>query len=99
MFALSENDLHGTILGCGDGPASFNAELTARGGRVISFDPIYTLPAAEITRRVEQTYDPIIDQVKRNPDAYVWDEFQDPDGLGEHRLATMLRFLADYESG
>jgi hypothetical protein len=31
MFALSEEDLSKRILGCGDGPASFNAELTRRG--------------------------------------------------------------------
>jgi hypothetical protein len=28
MFSLSESDLKKTILGCGDGPACFNAELT-----------------------------------------------------------------------
>ena len=30
MFALSEADLAGVILGCGDGPASFNTEATTR---------------------------------------------------------------------
>jgi hypothetical protein len=29
MFALSEGDLGGRILGCGDGPASFNAKAIA----------------------------------------------------------------------
>lgn len=31
MFALSDEDLGRTILGCGDGPASSNAEATQRG--------------------------------------------------------------------
>jgi hypothetical protein len=31
MFVLSEDDLATTILGCADGPASFNAEATRRG--------------------------------------------------------------------
>ncbi len=31
MFALAEVDLEKRIVGCGDGPASFNAELSARG--------------------------------------------------------------------
>ncbi len=35
MFSLNESDLTKTILGCGDGPASFNAELTKAGGNVI----------------------------------------------------------------
>ena len=41
MFALSERDLGLRILGCVDGPASFNAVLTRRGGSVVSVDPIY----------------------------------------------------------
>ena len=31
MFALSDDDLTLRILGCGDGPASFNAEANRRG--------------------------------------------------------------------
>jgi hypothetical protein len=31
MFSLTEADLSRDILGCGDGPASFNAEMTDRG--------------------------------------------------------------------
>jgi hypothetical protein len=29
MFNLTASDTNGVILGCGDGPASFNAEMTA----------------------------------------------------------------------
>lgn len=32
MFNLTKEDLGRRILGCGDGPAGFNAELTKRGG-------------------------------------------------------------------
>ena len=45
MFDLRPDDLKGRILGCADGPASFNSELTRRGGRVISADPLYELSA------------------------------------------------------
>ncbi len=38
MFALTDSDLEKRILGCADGPASFNAELTANGGSVVSCD-------------------------------------------------------------
>jgi hypothetical protein len=41
MFALSDAELHLRILGCADGPASFNAESTRRGTAVISIDPLY----------------------------------------------------------
>lgn len=99
MFALTDEDLSGNILGCGDGPASFNAEATARGRRVVSCDPLYAFSAGEIERRVEECYDRVISQVKKNLDGFVWDYFRDPDHLGACRLAAMRRFLADFEPG
>ena len=45
MFDLSAADLGRRILGCGDGPASFNAELTAQGGRW--FRSIHSMPFRE----------------------------------------------------
>ncbi len=52
IFNLSEQDLACRLLGCGDGPASFNAEATAKGYSVISCDPIYALSHREIEQRV-----------------------------------------------
>ncbi len=40
MFALETQNFGRRILGCGDGPASFNAELSPRGGAVVSVDPL-----------------------------------------------------------
>lgn len=101
MFALSEADLQGRLLGCGDGPASFNAELTELGKprRLVSVDPLYLFTGPEIASRVEQTYETIISQVKRNPHRYVWSYFSDPDALGAARLKAMQIFLNDYERG
>jgi hypothetical protein len=99
MFALTGDDPAGAVLGCGDGPASFNAEATALGHRVVSCDPIYAFPAAEIERRVGECYDTVLSQVRQNPDGFVWTHFRDPDHLGECRLAAMRRFLADFERG
>ena len=48
MFDLGAQDLGKQILGCADGPASFNAEMTARGCRVVSCDPIYVFTDHEI---------------------------------------------------
>lgn len=99
MFDLLPADLAGRILGCGDGPASFNAELTAEGRQVISVDPIYAFSSDEIRTRVDATYDSIIGQVKLRPERYIWREFANPDMLGAARLAVMEHFLADYEAG
>jgi hypothetical protein len=99
MFALSEADLAGRILGCGDGPASFNAEAAARGHAVVSCDPIYEFSADEIERRVSDSYVKVISQVKQSADAFIWTFFRDADDLGQHRLAAMRTFLADFERG
>ena len=59
MFNLSETDLNAKILGCGDGPASFNAEMTKLGYSVTSFDPIYQFSAQQIEERIEAVYDTV----------------------------------------
>src|SRR5262245_8544638 len=48
MFALTDADLSGRILGCGDGPANFNAIATRRGLKVVSCDPVYRWNADDI---------------------------------------------------
>jgi hypothetical protein len=99
MFGLSGEDLSGRTLGCGDGPASFNAEATSAGHAVVSCDPIYAFAPAAIRRRVEETYETVLAQVRLHPEHFVWEFFHDADELGRHRLAAMHRFLSDFDRG
>jgi hypothetical protein len=99
MFSLSATDLSAKILGCGDGPASFNSEMTELGHSVVSIDPVYQFSAEQIEQRVRATYEPVISQVKQNSSRYIWKNFQDADELGKARLNAMEKFLLDYESG
>lgn len=99
MFDLPKANLEVQILGCGDGPASFNAEMTALGHSVVSVDPIYQYSAEQIKQRVQETYEPVISQVKQNSHRYIWKNFHDADELGQARLSAMKRFLLDYEAG
>ncbi len=99
MFALRSVDLCGKILGCADGPASFNAELTARGGRVVSADPLYAHSAAEIRSRIADARDRVVANTRRNLGAYNWDVITSLDALEALRIAAMERFLADYDTG
>jgi hypothetical protein len=99
MFALSSDDLALRILGCGDGPASFNAEATRRGMAVTSCDPIYRWEAVQIRERIVATYDQIIDQTRRNRDEFVWSSIRSIDELGQVRMAAMEAFLDDYRQG
>ena len=53
MFALEEKELGGRILDCGAGPASFNAELTEKGGAVVSCDPLYECSVCSIEDHIQ----------------------------------------------
>lgn len=97
MFSLSTDDLRKRILGCGDGPASFNAELTKRGGNVVSIDPIYKFPARDILERIEETYDVVIEQTKNNMNEFAWKSIKSVDELGSIRMKSMMSFLDDYK--
>jgi hypothetical protein len=99
MFNLVDADLNRRILGCADGPASFNAAMYQRGHRVISCDPLYQFSAAQIQARIDATYETVIGQTRRNQERFVWDSIPSPDALGEIRMAAMRDFLADYDQG
>lgn len=99
MFALGETDLRSAILGCADGPTSFNAEASRRGYRVVSCDPLYRLDAEEIRNRIDSTFERVMEQTRRNRDEFVWDTIRSVEELGQVRLDAMLAFLADFEEG
>jgi hypothetical protein len=99
MFALTEDDLQSTILGCADGPASFNAEATRRGANVVSCDPLYGLELNQIQDRIAATYHDVLDQTQRNADEFVWDTIRSVEELGRVRMAAMQLFMEDYEEG
>lgn len=99
MFGLDEADLRCRILGCGDGPASFNAELSAQGRSVVSVDPLYAVSAAAIERRIDRTFTEVMEEMCRNQDDYVWTHVPSIEELGRRRMTAMRRFIADYPRG
>ena len=99
MFALDAAAVEKHVLGCGDGPASFNAELTVRGGRIVSCDPLYVFEADAIRRRIEGVRQPMIDAAEAGRDRFVWNCIRSPEHMAELRMAAMDRFLADYAAG
>jgi hypothetical protein len=72
MFALSSDDLAGRIVDCAGGPASFNAEATAAGCRVVSCNPLYRWSTDQIRRRIRETTEVIVEQTRRNQQEFVW---------------------------
>jgi hypothetical protein len=99
MFALTDLDFERKIIGCGDGPASFNAEATRRGARVVSIDPLYRWEVDQIEARIAATSAEIIEQTRKNADEFVWTSIRSIEELRRLRLAAMKDFLADFVAG
>lgn len=99
MFVLTEDDLGRQILGCGDGPASFNAELSQRGGHIISIDPIYIFDVDQIKSRIAETYEEVMAQTRNNKNEFIWEAIPSVEELGRIRMSAMETFLDDFDAG
>lgn len=99
MFSLNDRDLQSSILSVADGPASFNAEGTAKGYNIQSVDPLYEFEGAEIKDRFYAIRDNVIQQVGDSQDDYVWSYHSSPAALCQTRTEVTERFAADYGLG
>lgn len=99
MFRLDRSAKDLRILGCADGPASFNAELTKLGGSVVSFDPLYRYSGEQIRARFEAGVEEVMSQVRAAPDHWVWKFHRNPEDLERNRRLALARFLEDYDHG
>lgn len=99
MFDLSAADLASHLLGCGDGPSAFNAGVTARGGDIVSVDPIYRFTRLQLHQRIAETRQLVLQQLRLNQTDYVWDRIPSVEALDQLRVAAMDVFLRDYDRG
>ena len=99
MFALSDKDLSEPILGCADGPASFNTGLTKRGGKIVSADPLYRFSREEIRNRIDQIFETVLGETRKNAHEFVWEMIPSVEALGRRRREAMDDFLDDYPEG
>lgn len=99
MFDLKKSDLEKRILGCGDGPASFNCTMKQKNGEVVSIDPIYQFSKADIEKRIDETYHTVMEQTRENADKFIWTKIKDVEELGNIRMKAMRDFVSDYDNG
>ena len=99
MFALSDKDLSERILGCADGPASFNSGLTKREGKIVSIDPLYRFSREKIRKRIDQVFETVLDETRKNAHEFVWKTIPSVEALGRTRREAMDDFLEDYPKG
>ncbi|WP_297430714.1 SAM-dependent methyltransferase [Clostridium sp.] len=99
MFDLKEEELKKAIASFGDGPASFNFEMTKLKYNVTSFDPIYQFTKEQLLNRIEETKGIVMQQTKENKDNFVWNTIKDLDELEKVRMGAMYNFIDDFEEG
>lgn len=96
FFALDELAPGAPVLDCGAGPSSFAVEATERGLSVCAADPLYSVTAARIARRIEEVRPTMLASIRQAQARFVWDHYGTPEKQEAVRLAAMQRFLADF---
>jgi hypothetical protein len=99
MFNLTDSDLNSKIISFGDGPASFNSEISKYNRKVISIDPIYQFTKDELKQRIKEIKDIVLEQTHKNKDNFVWTHIRNIQELEKVRMDSMTEFLKDFESG
>lgn len=99
IFKLTDSDLNSRIISFGDGPASFNSEMTQLDKTIVSLDPIYQFTKAELKQRIEETKETVIEQIRTNKDNFVWKNINSVDELEQVRMGAMSVFIDDFEKG
>ncbi len=99
MFSLNETDCSRSILGCSDGPASFNAEGLERRVKVVSVDPLYQFSIPQIRRRIADTAPVVAGELRNNAGDFLWQHFKSVDELVAARMHAMQIFLGDLTAG
>jgi SAM-dependent methyltransferase len=95
MFALSDADLRGRVLDCPGGGASFTAAARSLGADVVAVDPVYAIPAGELTPRLDAELARGRAWAAANAERYVWDFHGSVDGLARTRARSARAFADD----
>ena len=97
-FLLEPEELAGkTVLDVAGGVSSFCAEANARGIRVTSFDPIYSLTPEKIAERCEPDLESVFLSIGSVP-TYRWTYYKNPERMRELRKRASSTFLLDYQA-
>lgn len=99
MFGLTETELSQKIVSFGDGPASFNYEMSRRGAGVCSLDPIYCFSREQLSLRIAEVKEEVLSQVRKNKNLFAWKNIRNIRHLEKLRMDAMKLFMEDYEQG
>lgn len=87
------------ILDVGAGPASFAAEATRQGAKVVAVDPLYRFGGDAIRRRYAATRPDMAAGLERAERRFVWDFYPSPADILRRRDEALELFLDDFDWG
>jgi SAM-dependent methyltransferase len=93
MFALTADDLSGTVLDCSAGAASFVTVARANGTTAYAVDPAYALSRDELARSVREDLERGSRIAEEHSDRFDWAWFGGRDGRERMRRSAGARFL------
>lgn len=97
MFLLTDDELAtGPILDCPAGASPFGAQVRALGGDVVSVDPAYAIPRAELVARARFDADRVADWQRANPAVFDWSYLRSPDAMNRSWREAIEEFAADF---
>jgi hypothetical protein len=93
MFALTANDLAGTVLDCSAGAASFVTVARTKGTTAYAVDPAYAQSRDELARAVRDDLARGSAIAEQHPDRFVWDWFGSVEARDRMRKRAGAQFL------
>jgi SAM-dependent methyltransferase len=95
MFALTGNDLSGSVLDCPGGASSFTALANQVGASAIAADPVYAQPRDSLVMLVMAEIQRGSAHTAAGADRYVWDFYGDVGGHARLRRMSAVAFSRD----
>lgn len=99
MFDLSDEDLQGSFIDFASQAASFNAQLTASGGKVISCDPLYKYQLPELRPKVTAMAQELVAYISTHETCYQWQAYAAIEDFITEQQLSREQFLSDYAQG
>jgi hypothetical protein len=97
MFALDDDTLaQCEFLDCASGASAFGAELRARGGRVLSADPLYGADLGAVRQRALHNLNNCEQWLGTHTDVINWDHLGSPAAYRRNGLRSLASFSADF---
>jgi hypothetical protein len=99
MFAFDEDALaQCDFLDCASGASAFGAELRARGGQVLSADPLYGAGLATVRERALHNLNNCEQWLGTHTDVIDWDHLGSPAAYRHNGLRSLASFSADFSA-